>query len=333
METTNKKFNANLNNVSLSAGAHGHTRQKLICAAVASCFGVVPAMWSGVAQANPTGGVVANGTASIVSQGNLLQITNSNGAIINWNGFSIGLNEITQFIQSGANSAVLNRVVGTDPSTLLGTLQSNGRVFLINPNGLTFGAGAVIDTAGFVGSTLGLSDADFLAGRLNFTNGAGAGSIDNQGTIKTPSGGSVYLIAPDITNSGIISAPNGQVLLAAGQSVLLVDAGTPDLQVQITAGGSAVNLGSIMAQSGDIGIYGAVIRQAGIVNADTVTRNAEGKIIFGATEDITLEAGSVTSASGGPNGVRDGGEIRIIADGTLNMRVGSEVHVDGGAKG
>jgi len=343
MQTTNN--NANLiGKVACAArttsGGHSRRRangegfrQKIVCMAVASAFGAAP-MWVGLAQANPTGGVVSAGSATIDGNGSVLTITNSNGAVINWQGFSISQGELTQFIQSGASSSVLNRVVGQDPSVLLGTLQSNGRVFLINPNGMVFGAGAVIDTAGFVASTLGMSDADFAAGRMNFAAGAnGAGSIVNQGLIKTSSGGSVYLVAPDITNSGIISTPQGEVLLAAGQSVQMIDAGTPELRVQITAGGSVVNLGSIIAQSGDIGIYGAVIRQAGVVNADTVARNAEGNIVFSASQDITLEAGSVTSASGADGGVHDGGEIRIIADGTLNMRSGAEVHVDGGAQG
>ena len=74
------------------------------------------------------------GQVSFHQQGNLLQITNSPNAIINWQSFSIGANEITRFVQGSASSAVLNRVAGPDPSSILGALQSNGRVFLINPS-------------------------------------------------------------------------------------------------------------------------------------------------------------------------------------------------------
>ena len=62
-------------------------------------------------------------------------------------------------MQQSASSAVLNRVVGADISQIHGQLLSNGRVFLINPAGILIGAGAVIDTAGFVGSTLKMLDA------------------------------------------------------------------------------------------------------------------------------------------------------------------------------
>src|SRR5262245_38763230 len=63
-------------------------------------------------QANPTGAVVVNGQVTFSQNGNLLSITNSANAIINWQSFSIGASEITRFTQPSAASAVLNRVVG-----------------------------------------------------------------------------------------------------------------------------------------------------------------------------------------------------------------------------
>ena len=80
---------------------------------------------------------------------------------------------------------MLNRVVGVDPSVILGTLQSNGKVFLVNPSGILFGQGAHIDVAGLVASTLNLNDADFLAGRLNFESGPLSGSVVNRGGYHT----------------------------------------------------------------------------------------------------------------------------------------------------
>ena len=98
----------------------------------------------------PNGQQVANGQASFNTQGNNLTITNSPNAIINWQGFSINNNEAVRFIQQYGSSAVLNRVIGQDPSRILGLLQSNGKVFLINPNGILFGQGARIDVNGLV---------------------------------------------------------------------------------------------------------------------------------------------------------------------------------------
>ena len=89
----------------------------------------------------PGGQQVVNGQATFNTQGNSLTITNSPNSIINWQGFSISSNEAVRFIQQSSSSAVLNRVIGQDPSRILGLLQSNGRVFLINPNGIPFRPG------------------------------------------------------------------------------------------------------------------------------------------------------------------------------------------------
>lgn len=149
-------------------------------------------------HANPSGGVVTNGSASFDQQGSTLNITNSPGTIIDWQKFSIESNETTRFVQQSVDSSVLNRVVGQDPSKILGTLQSNGRVFIINPNGILFGQNSIVDVNGLVASSLNMSNSDFLAQQLNFSGDGTNGSINNQGAITTAEGGFVYLIAPNI---------------------------------------------------------------------------------------------------------------------------------------
>jgi filamentous hemagglutinin family protein len=266
---------------------------------------------NGPGLANPLGPQVVNGQVSFAQQGNTLAITNSPNSIINWQSFSINPGEITRFIQQNPNSSVLNRIVGQDPSQILGALQSNGRVFLINPNGVIFGQGARVDVNGLVASTLNLSNQDFLTGRLNFTAGDKAANIQNQGAITTPSGGQVYLIASNVENSGIIASPSGDVVLAAGHTVKLVDSANPDLHVVLSAGESrAINVGQIIAQGGKIGIYGALINQRGLVNANSVVVGENGKIVFRASRDTLLEAGSRTSATGAGKG----GDIRILGE-------------------
>ena len=258
-----------------------------VALALATCFS------GSIALANPVNPTVVNGTATFATAGNILNITNSHNAIINWGSFSISVNELTRFIQPSALSAVLNRVIGQDPSAILGALQSNGRVFLLNPNGIVFGAGSQINVAGLVASTLNLSDGDFLAGRMRFTDGAGAGSVVNQGNIT---GGSVYLVGKAVSNEGLITSPNGEVILAAGNSVELVNPGTPNLRVEIVApDNEARNLGTITAEAGRIGIYAGLIKQGGVISADSAVAEG-GRIMLMSTRSTTLEAGSVTSA-------------------------------------
>src|SRR5687767_7515420 len=307
----------------------GLLRPKLIYVAVASCF-------AGPALANPTGHTVVHGNVTVKEVGNLLKIHNSPNAIINWRSFSIGANEITRFIQQSQASSVLNRVTGSagaiDPSVILGALQSNGRVFLINPSGILFGAGAQVDVAGMVATSLNLSNADFLANRLRFTDVAGAGSVVNQGNITTGQGGNVYLVGPAVTNSGIITSPQGEVILAAGNSVELVDPGTPNLRVEVTAPeNQAVNLGQIVANAGRIGIHAGLINHSGTLRADSAVATEDGRIVLKATKIANLEGGSITSASGAK-----GGSVRVEADVLVNtgtiqadgVEAGGRVRVD-----
>ena len=86
-------------------------------------------------------------------------------------------------------SIALNRVTGgVNPSKIYGTLTANGRVFLINPDGVLIGSGAVINTAGFLATTHDISNADFMAGRYSFNiPGRPDASIVNVGTITAHS--------------------------------------------------------------------------------------------------------------------------------------------------
>ena len=272
-----------------------------VAVCVAACLGS--------AQAAPTSPQVVAGQATFSQQGNVFSITNTPGAIINWQSFNVNAGEVTRFIQQSGDSAVLNRIVGQDPSRILGALQSNGKVFLINPNGIVFGQGARVDVNGLVASTLNISDGDFLAGKKTFTAGSTAGAIRNDGAITTPGGGKVFLIAPSVENTGIITAPNGEVVLAAGRSVKLVDSSNPDLDVVVSAPQDrAINLGQVVSSGGRIGIYGFLVNQRGVVNANSAVVGENGKIVLKASGDTVLEAGSVTSATGAGKG----GEIQLL---------------------
>jgi filamentous hemagglutinin family protein len=256
---------------------------------------------------------VVNGQASFQQLGHVRTITNTPGTIIQWPGFSIAAGDVTRFVQQNAASAVLNRITGQDPSLILGALQSNGRVVLVNPNGVLFGAGSRVDVNGLVASSLAISNSDFLAGKMNFSAGAVAGRVANQGHISTPGGGQVILIAPQVENSGLIQSPGGEVVLVAGRSVKLADSGNPALHVVVSAPpDQAVNLGQIVAQSGRIGIFGHLVNQRGLVSADQAALGANGQIVLKASGDLLLQAGSLTSAIGAGTGT--GGTIHLLGE-------------------
>ena len=184
---------------------------------------------AGQALAQPTGAQVISGQASLQQQGNNLVVTTQNAvgtnrSAINWQSFSIPAGSATRFEQPSATSLSINRVLGNNPSALFGTLSSNGKLVLVNPSGIAVGTGAVIDTAGFSASTLRMSDADALAGRLVFGgDGLPGGALNVEGRILARSG-DIVLIAPNLQTgaNALLQAPNGSAILAAGLVLLKV---------------------------------------------------------------------------------------------------------------
>ena len=183
------------------------------------------ALGASPAAAGPEGGTVVGGAATIQGAGTPAVIVNqaTSSAVINWNTFNIRANESVRFNQPSSSSVVLNRVTGGQgPSEIMGTLTANGRVFLINRDGILFGPGSVVNTAGFLATTNDIRNADFMAGRYNFNiPGRPDASIVNQGRITATSGGFAALVAPGVRNSGTITATLGTVALASGNSFTL----------------------------------------------------------------------------------------------------------------
>jgi filamentous hemagglutinin family protein len=280
----------------------GVQRALLIAAALHLAHG-------GRALALPTGPQVAAGAAQFANPAaNALQITNAPGTVINWQSFSIAPNELVRFVQQSAASAVLNRVTGPQMSEILGRLQSNGRVFLVNPNGILIGPGAVVDVAGLVASTLPLSDRDFLDGRLRFS-GQG-GSILNQGVVRAGPGGSVLLVGPDIRNEGVIEAPGGNITLAAGRTVTLtpLDGSGVSFEVQAPTD-SVVNIGRL--EAGAVRAFAGTLRHSGEVRARSLALDEGGQVVLRGSAQTTLAAGSRIQADGVA-----GGQVRIESSGT-----------------
>ena len=249
--------------------------------------------------ANPSGSQVISGQVNIDnSVAGVTKITNSPGAIIHWQDFNIKKNEITQFIQQNSKSSVLNRIVGGNPTEILGQLISNGKVFLINPNGVVFGSGSSVDTQGLMVSTLDLSNNDFKNNTFHFIAGSNTGNIRSEGIIHAGADGNILLIAPTIENTGSIKTEGGKITLAAGQEFTLTSLDNPDIQFQIQAPeNNVLNIGELLTQGGAVDIFANSITHSGAINADSVSVDKQGNIQLFAKEDVTLGANSKISAN------------------------------------
>jgi len=263
---------------------------------------------------SPIGGVVTAGNANIVQAGGDTTITQSTANVaIDWQSFSIGTGQTVQFVQPGSSSVALNRVLGADPSLILGNLNSNGKVFLLNPNGILFGAGSSVNVGSLVASTMNMSDADFMAGNYAFAD-AGSGSVVNQGNINATGGGYVALMGRNVSNDGVISARLGSVALVGGEAVTLDVAGDGLLNVSVSRG--AVNAlvqngGLIRADGGRVllsaqaagNLLDTVVNNTGVIQARTIENHNGTILLMGDKQSGTVNVGGTLDASapgGGP---------------------------------
>jgi len=306
------------------------------------------------AAAGPADGVVRAGAATIASAANATTITQtSSRAVIDWRSFNIAPGESVAFVQPTAQAAVLNRVTGSQFSSLQGSLTANGQVFLVNPNGILIGNGASINAGSFVASTANIATSAFMrdataaSGRYAFdelAGGARTATIVNAGNITVAEGGMVALVAPGVRNSGTITARLGTielasathftldlfgddlVRLAVGDSIAsgLVDSSGVALTSQVSAAGQLLADGGrivLLSVPAAAGVVNDSINLSGIARARSAGVNQRGEISLLANQGAVVMSGSADVSS--PVDGVSGGFVSVF---------GSTVHLSGAAR-
>jgi filamentous hemagglutinin family protein len=268
---------------------------------------------------------VSSGAGAATQTGNTLTVTQTtDAAVFNWQSFNIGPDGRVDFTQPSASAVALNRIFDSAPSRIFGVLTATGRVYLLNRNGIVFGNGAQVNVGGLVAASLDLTPEALQlgiaraaqAGAPAFTayrDAAGAslesGAVQvQQGARITSPGGQVLLFAPTVSNEGVISTPDGQTVLAAGQQIYLVSSTDPDLRgllVEVSGGGTVSNgresngsvarpedlVGQIDAARGNVTLVGLAVNQSGRISATTSVR-ANGSIRLLARDGATVTGGA-----------------------------------------
>ncbi len=296
-------------------------------------------MGVGRALAQPVGASVVAGQAQVSTAGAATLINQStNTAIINWQDFSVGVGASVQFNQPNAASITLNRVTGANISNIEGAVRANGQVWLLNPNGVLFGNNARINVGGLLATTSDIANNNFLEGRYDFTGGKN--SIINKGSITASSGGSVVLSAPTVTNSGLIQASAGHVVLGGTDTFTVDFNGDHLLSYAVGAnstGGKVTNTGKISAPGGQIlltaraaaGVQDAVINNTGMVEATSV-REENGEIILEADGGGVSNSGTLDASGKGAG--ETGGTVNVLGK-NIAITDGAKVDVSGDAGG
>ncbi len=324
-------------------------RWGLGAAALGLPFAVLPTDQA-KAQALPTGGNVVGGSGTI-SQTSANQLTiNQNSATlsIDWQSFSVGAGNIVRFIQPDSSSLALNRVIGPDPSMIFGSIQANGRVVIMNPAGIFFGPTAMVDVNGLVATTSRMSQADFLAGNLNFSIAGDVNArVINEGFVNVAQGGFAVLSAAAVENKGTIVAQGGTVVLAGTPTFtldffgdgLLKFASTGTVNQAPTGANALVeNSGTIQADGGRVlmtaraarDVINNVINVTGIVEARSA-RIENGEIVIDGGENGTTVVAGRLDVSGNEADAK-GGNVTVLG-GRVELAAGTDIRASGEAGG
>ncbi len=274
-----------------------------------------PSAWALDPGELPTEGEIVSGEGSFdASQSQMTVHQHTDSMIAEWSSFNIGEDASVTFRQPSSSSTALNRISDANPSRISGQLSANGKIFLLNTNGIIFGPSARVNVGGLVASSLEISNEDFLGGNYAFENSGSAGSIHSAADITADDYGYVVFISPDIHNTGSISAPSGAVALAAGDKVSLDFHGDRLINFNVDAGAveSMIENGGVIQASGGLVVMKAeaagalkesVINTSGIVEAQSM-RQHQGRIVLDAgqygqsTVSGTLDVSSETAQAG-----------------------------------
>src|SRR5574343_762297 len=262
------------------------------------CAGMMTAWAEPAPTALPSGGTVAAGSANISTSGTAMTIRQgTERAIVNWQSFNIGKDASVSIMQPGSQSVLLNRVTGESPSQIFGHLSANGQIVLVNPNGMTLGKAGSVSAASFTASSLGISDADFMAGNMRFERNGSIGAILNQGRLAA-NGGYVALLGASVTNEGRIETRGGAALLGAAEAIHIPLSSSGRVKLEL----SPAQINASVANTKD----GVIVTEGGQVYMQAAAVN---KVMAS-----VLQSGSIdtTAAQGGAvHLLADGGQIRV----------------------
>jgi filamentous hemagglutinin family protein len=283
---------------------------------------------------------LANGTT-----GTLTITASTPTTVLGWGNFSDGsgaggslaVGDIINFALPGSSAALLNQVSGGAASTINGTITSTGKVFILNPAGVTIGATGVINAAGFYASTVPETIAYFLATNSlqaftatpPATSTTGVVVVNSGATLATVGGtGTIGFAGSTVTVNGLATPITGNLYIetqapaAAGTTVTLGASATATTIGAVGAGGNLTIVstgGNVnLAQAANVTITGAAtINTAGSVAGGSVVTDSTGMVFsaatVGAASTLNTGTGAVTFANAGGSGAADFANLGLTA--------------------
>jgi len=272
-----------------------------------------------------------NATTTNVNQG-------SQKAIMDLTVLRVPQNNTLNFNQPGKDAVFLGRAVGNTPFENYGTINANGQLFLVNPQGVYFAPGSSVNVGGLVASTNDIRNEDFLAGRYVFQGNGGTGTVVNAGKIEAPSGYAA-LIGRKVSNEGTIVART--VALAAGNRVALDMIGDRLISVRVeqaALGAAALNKGTILAEGGSVyllarsadALLDTVVNNTGIIRANSLVERNGVIVLDGGSQGVVANSGTLDVSGKEPGAT--GGTVKVLGE-YVGLFNGSRIDASGDAGG
>jgi len=245
--------------------------------------------------------------------GTLTISTGTTATVLGWNNFSdgsilggsLGVGDTIAFSVPGSSGAVLNQISGGSTSVINGAITSNGKVFILNPAGITIGATGSVNAAAFYASTVPETLAYFSAnGTLQVfsstppaTSTTGVVVVNSGATLSTATiggSGTIGLAGQTVTVNGLATTVAGNLYIetqapaAASTTVFL---GASATATTIGTAGTGGNL-TIISNGGNVNLA----QNANVTITGAATIKSTGGAFNGTVSDSTGELFSAAAA-------------------------------------
>jgi filamentous hemagglutinin family protein len=247
--------------------------------------------------------------------------------------FGLNSGETANFLSNPGIKNILGRVVGGNPSLINGLIQvtgGNSNLFLINPAGVIFGSNARLDLSGsFFATTAsgigfdnrwfngtGANDYASLIGTPNaFAFPAQSGSIVNAGKLAVGNGQNLTLLGGTVISTGELSAPGGQITVAAVPGENLVRLSQQGMLLSLEVASSPGVSGSTALPFSPLSLP-RLLSGRGVENATGISTNAQGQVVLTGGDTVAAVAGTavVSGAVDVSTANGTGGTVNVLAD-------------------
>ncbi|MEG4202414.1 CHAT domain-containing protein [Microcoleus sp. Pol7_A1] len=274
--------------------------------------------------------------------------------------FNLSEGQIANFLTNPNIQNILGRISGGDASVINGLISvtgGNSNLFLMNPAGIVFGQNARLNVPGsFFATTatgIGFGDRWFNAtgsndykallgnpNQFNFNNSQ-VGAIVNAGNLAVGSGQSLTLLGGTVINTGQLSAPSGQITVAAvpGKNAVRIGQLGNLLSLEITP--------SLQSETSAIAPQALpqLLTGPGVASATGLTTNEQGQLVLTGGQTVPINGGNAIVSGSvnvfAPSGIA-GGTVNILGEkvGLFDANIdasgtdgGGTVRVGGGWRG